>query len=268
VYKLRTQPKVTALETKDEKPQAFKDHFSEIASGYAAHRPTYPAALVDFLADTAARHGLAWDCGCGTGQLSVLLAARFQRIVATDASREQIARAAAHPSVEYRCAPAQKSGLPDACVDLAVAAQAAHWFDLPAYYREVERVSRSGAVVALITYRNVQVDSEIDPLIGHFYRDVAGPHWPPERRLVEDGYRSIPFPFDPIDPPALEMTARWTLADLVGYVETWSALRGLEKASGRGPIEEFFRDLGAAWGPAAAARHVRWPLSLRVGRVR
>ena len=245
----------------------FKDHFSEVASGYASHRPTYPPALVDFLARIAPARDLAWDCGCGTGQLSELLAGRFERVIATDASREQIDRAAPNPKVEYRCAPAESSGLPDRAADLAVAAQAAHWFDLPAYYAEVKRVSRPGAAVALVTYANVRIDKDIDPVIEHFYSRVAGPYWPPERRLVEDGYRSIPFPFEEIEAPTLEIRARWALPDLIGYIETWSALRAMERADGRGEIESFYRDLAGAWGPPSRVRPVRWPLSMRVGRV-
>src|SRR5438876_4020524 len=140
----------------------FQDHFSDVAAAYAAHRPTYPAALVDFLAESAPRRDLAWDAGCGSGQLSVLLAERFARVIATDASPAQIAHAAPHPNVAYACAPAEDSGLPPGVADLAVAAQAAHWFDLPAYYAEVRRVGRAGALVALVTYGLVRVDHAID----------------------------------------------------------------------------------------------------------
>src|SRR5207249_7256547 len=119
----------------------FQDHFSDKAAGYAAYRPVYPPALVDALAALAPGRGLAWDAGCGSGQLSLLLAQRFDRVIATDASADQIAHATAHPKVEYRCAPAEASGLADGIADLAVAAQAAHWFDLPDYYAEVRRVA-------------------------------------------------------------------------------------------------------------------------------
>src|SRR2546422_1064300 len=140
---------------------SFEDHFSEIAAAYAAHRPSYPAALVDFLARLAPETRLAWDAGSGSGQLSVLLAGPFDRVVATDASAEQIARAAPHPKVEYRCAPAGVSGLPARVVDLATAAQAAHWFDLPAYYAEVRRVTRPGGIVALISYGVVMAGARL-----------------------------------------------------------------------------------------------------------
>ena len=79
--------------------QPFKNHFSDRAAAYAARRPTYPVALVDFLADVAPRRELAWDSGCGSGQLSVLLAGCFEQVIATDASAEQIGRASCRERV-------------------------------------------------------------------------------------------------------------------------------------------------------------------------
>src|SRR6266702_489726 len=245
----------------------FKDHFSETAAAYAAHRPTYPEALVDFLSGMAPARDLAWDSGCGSGQLSVPLAGRFARVIATDASAAQLARAVPRPNVEYRRAAAEASGLPAAVVDLAVAAQAAHWFDLAGYYAEVRRVARRGAIIALATYATMSIDDDIDRVVKRFYLDVVGPYWPPERRHTEDGYRSLPFPFEELPAPELEMRAEWALADVVGYVETWSAVRAMARATGRAPIPELRRDLARFWGPEAAVRPVRWPLALRVGRL-
>ena len=245
----------------------FKDHFSDVAAAYAAHRPSYPAALVDFLARLAPARRLAWDAGCGSGQLSLLLAGPFERVVATDASPEQIARAAPHPKVEYRCAAAGVSGLADGVVDLATAAQAAHWFDLPAYYAEVRRVAGRGGIVALISYGVVTAGADLDAVIQPFYRGVLAAYWPPERRHVDDGYRSLPFPFEELDTPAFEIRLDWRLEDLVGYIGTWSAVWALQRAGGQGPFATFRLELADAWGPATAIRTVRWPLALRVGRV-
>jgi SAM-dependent methyltransferase len=245
----------------------FKDHFSATAAAYAAYRPVYPTALTDFLGEVAPRSDLAWDAGCGSGQLSVLLSDRFTRVVASDASPEQIAHAAPHPHIAYVVARAEACALAAGTVDVAVAAQAAHWFDLPAYYAEVRRAGRPGAVVALVTYGLVRVDRGVDAVIDRFYSQVLGPYWPPERRHVDDGYRALPFPFQEIGVPELEMRASWTRADLVGYVETWSAVWALERAVGPAPLDVFRHELGRAWGADAAVRPVRWTLSLRVGRL-
>jgi SAM-dependent methyltransferase len=244
---------------------SFADHFSSIAESYAAYRPHYPRALADALADRAPGCELAWDAGCGSGQLSVELAARFARVIAGDPSQAQLAAAAPHPRVEYRCATAEVSGLPDACVDLAVAAQAAHWFDWPRYVAEVARVARPGALVALISYGIVRVDGAAGDVIARYYHDDAGPFWPPGRRHVEDGYRALVWPWPAVDAPALEMTARWTRDELVGYVTTWSATVKLVAAKGPAPFEALRANLAAVW-PDDEPRTIRWPLAIRLAR--
>jgi len=246
---------------------SFKDHFSARSGDYAAYRPTYPRALIDYLADRCRQTELALDVGCGTGQLSVLLAERFDRVIATDASPQQIGKARAHERVEYRVASAEASGLADHSVDLITAAQAAHWFDLDAFYSEVRRVGRPGAVLALVTYGVIQADPDINEAIQHFYNDVVGSYWPPERRHVEEGYRSFAFPFEEWTAPPLAIEVQWQAADLLGYVETWSAVRGLEKAEGREPLEAFRSNLSALWNDPQRRRTIRFPLSLRVGRI-
>jgi SAM-dependent methyltransferase len=244
----------------------FKDHFSQVAVSYAAHRPSYPAVLVDFLARLAPARRLAWDSGCGSGQLTTLLAAAFERVIATDASADQIAHATAHPRVEYRCSPAEASGLPDRVADLATAAQAAHWFDLPAYCAEVRRVLRPGGIVALISYGVVEAGADLDAVIRPFYAGVLAPYWPPERWHVDDGYRSVSFPFAELEAPTFEIRREWRLEQLLGYIGTWSAVWALERAGEHDRLATFQRELAAAWG-TAAVRTVRWPLALRVGRV-
>jgi SAM-dependent methyltransferase len=247
---------------------SFKDHFSSHAAGYAAHRPTYPAALVDFLADFAPATRVAWDCGCGTGQLSVLLARRFDRVIATDASASQIANAEPHERVTYCAAPAERSGLGDSSVDLITVAQAAHWFDLDSFYDEVRRVAASNAAVALVSYGVVHVDDgEVDRVVQRFYYAVIGQYWPPERRHVEAGYRTLAFPFPEQAAPPMAIEVSWRAPDFIGYVDTWSAVREAEKRVGRTPFATFARDLAAVWGDPELRRTIRFPLALRVGRV-
>ncbi len=246
---------------------AFKDHFSGHSADYAAHRPTYPRALVEFLAGVAPGRGLAWDVGCGSGQISVGLAGAFERVVATDASERQLATAVPHPRVTYACAPAEASGLPDGCADLVVAAQAAHWFDLDAFYAEVRRVARPRAAVALVSYGVLRTDPVVAAVIEPFYRDQLGPYWPPERAHAEDGYRNLPFPFPTIPAPPLAIEVRWRLQELLGYIGTWSAVKAMERALGPEPMRRFADELAVAWGDPATAREISWPLGVRAGRV-
>jgi SAM-dependent methyltransferase len=246
---------------------SFSDHFSGVASEYAEYRPLYPDALFDWLAGLAPRRDLAWDCATGSGQAAVALAARFDRVVATDASAGQIAAATRYPRVEYRVAPAEASGLQPGSVDTLTVAQALHWFDRPAFYAEARRVLRRDGVVAAWTYGHPSIDEpRADAVLQRFYSRTVGPYWPPERALVDAAYRTIEFPFAEVEPPAFEMETRWTLDSLVGYAATWSAVTRFRAATGEDPMPDFAAALEAAWGDPGLARRIAWPLALRVGR--
>lgn len=245
----------------------FADHFSRAAAGYAAFRPTYPRELVDALAALAPAHGLAWDVGAGSGQLSTLLAERFERVIATEPSAEQLARTAPHPRVEYRVETAAPTSLRTASADLITAAQAAHWFDLARFYPEVRRVAKPGAVLALIAYRTGEVDTELAPLFSRFYGEVLAPHWDPARRHVESGYAEFDFPFDELAFPALAIEAELDAHAFLGYVNTWSAVGALLRAGRRAELERFQSDVLTLWGPPERLRPIRWPLAGRIGRV-
>ena len=247
--------------------QTFHDHFSSVANRYADFRPHYPAELFDYLATLAPRNSLVWDCACGNGQATLDLARRFDRVIATDASREQIASATPHPKVEFRVAPAEQSGLPDESVGLITVAQALHWFDLERFYTEARRVLSLGGVLTAWAYGINQVEGDdVNQLVQDFYTNTVGSYWPPERKLVEEGYRTISFPFGEITPPAFHMEAHWTLDQLLGYFSTWSATSRFIKATGRNPLESLSVELLRLWGDASSPRLIVWPLSLRIGR--
>jgi ubiquinone/menaquinone biosynthesis C-methylase UbiE len=249
-------------------PRPFTDHFASIASSYAQFRPTYPAALFEWLGSIAACRDIVWDCAAGSGQASIGLADHFVRVIATDASHAQIAAATPHPAVDYRLAPADKSGLPDACVDIVTVAQALHWFDLDAFYAEVRRVSKPTGLVAVWSYGICTVEGpEIDAVVQRFYRGTLGPYWLPERAIVEAGYRTLPFPFEEIAAPPFAMTARWSLPELLGYFSSWSATARFIVSNARDPVPEIGDELAGLWGDPERLRTVTWPLALRVGKV-
>ena len=242
----------------------FADHFSTVAAGYATYRPTYPPELVEALAARAPA-GTAWDVGCGAGQLSLALAARFEHVIATDPAQALLDAAAPHPRVEYRCSSAEDCGLPDHSVELVVAAQAAHWFDWPRFVAEVARVAKPGALLALVSYGILEVEGEAGAILTRFYREVVGPYWPPGREHVENGYRDLALAWPAVEAPAIAMTATWTLDELLGYIGTWSATIKLIEAHGAAPVQELRDRLAQVWRDRAA-RTIRWPLAIRLAR--
>jgi len=246
--------------------QTFQDHFSAIAESYRDFRPNYPTALFEYLATLAPADSWVWDCACGNGQATHDLATRFGRVIGTDASREQVASAKPHPKIEFRVAPAEQSGLADNSIGLITVAQALHWFDFDRFYAEARRVLKSGGVLAVWAYGINEVEGDaVNQLVRDYYSNVVGPYWPPQRRFVEDGYRSIPFPFDEMIPPSFRMEAHWTLEQLLGYFSTWSATNRFIKDQGENPLKPLTTELARVWGAPDTSRLVIWPLTLRVG---
>ena len=243
---------------------AFKDHFSGQSQAYRRYRPEYPPELFDWLAAVAPARELAVDVATGSGQAAVALAARFGRVIASEPSAAQLAEARPHPRIEYRREAAESISVEPGSADLLVVAQAAHWFYWPRFVAEALRVLRPGGVLAFWTYGNCHVTRGIDRLVADFSRDVVGPYWPRERRHVDEGYRELTVSREPLNVPAFEMRTRWDAQAMLGYLDTWSAVRRCRARSGRDPLALLAGPLAAAWGNGA--RDMRWPLVVRAHR--
>jgi SAM-dependent methyltransferase len=245
----------------------FKDYFSSQSNGYSRFRPRYPRELFAFVAGAAERRAHAWDCGTGSGQAAVALAEWFDRVTATDASQSQLSNAEAHPRVTYLLAQAECCPLETRSVDLVTVAQALHWFDLPTFYSEVRRVSRTGGVLAAWCYGLATVDAAIDRVVHHLYEDILGAYWPPERHAIELQYAAIEFPFVELAAPEFAIVEDWTCDDLLGYLNTWSSAEQYKKQNGVDPVAQIAPELRRAWGPQER-RQIQWRIYMRIGRMK
>ena len=174
---------------------SFQDYFSKQASEYARYRPHYPGELFDYLASISPGRQLAWDCGTGNGQAALELVKRFSRVVATDASGDQLAQAVAHERIDYRIERAEDVSLEDHSVDLVTVAVAVHWFDLEQFYQAVRRVAAPNGVLAVWTYHLPLIEPGIDRVLAHYYQDVLAGYWPGQMRYLDQCYQTLPFPF-------------------------------------------------------------------------
>ncbi len=245
----------------------FKDHFSGHAGDYAAFRPGYPPELFQWLAQAAPSRDTAWDCACGSGQAARPLAGFFRKVYATDASDRQIASAHAPENVQFAVAAAGASGLADASVDLICVAQALHWFDTEAFFREAGRVARDGAVLAVWMYGSTRVEGIDDAVFDEFEHETVGRYWPPERRWIDLGYANVTLPGSEIPVPAFNMRQDWPLDRLLGYIGSWSATRRYRAATGRDPIPGLRRRVAPEWGVPAQLRALAWRLVVRASRL-
>ncbi len=242
-----------------------KDRFSQQSEHYQRYRPGYPPAVFKRLATLSPARQRVWDCGCGTGQASVPLSREFDAVFATDLSWQQLRNAQCADNISYCAATADAAPFADASFDMVSVAQALHWFNLPAFFAECDRVLKPGGLLVALTYNLLSVEPDIDPLIQHLYTEVLGDYWDAERRLVDSAYADIDFPFsaEPVDDD--EMICHWQRDQLLGYLQTWSGLKQYRKATGKDALSEISPALSASW-PDDEVRVVRWPLRCIVRR--
>lgn len=241
--------------------------FEDGGESYAQFRPKYPKELAQYLASICANHVKAIDIGCGNGQLTTGLAEVFKSVIGVDPSLDQINHAEKRSNISYLLGSAEN--IPHECAgaDLMTVAQAAHWFDLDIFYKEVRKTAQPSAILALITYGVAELEPSLNERFLKFYYDEIGKYWPPERKLVDEGYRNIPFPFSEQPPPKIDITVEWDLNQFLGYISTWSAVRAMKNQGQEVILSKFGDDITELWGPPTQKRKIKWPLNLRVGKL-
>ena len=137
---------------------------------------------------------------------------------------------------------------------MILVAQALHWFDMDRFFTEAKRVSKESGILAVSTYTHVSVNPEIDEILSKFYRETTGPYWPPERDLVETNFESIRFPFPELPSHQFAMRQQWNLAQLTGYLRTWSATKKFIAVRGFDPVDLLMQGLGSVWRDREHAR--------------
>lgn len=241
----------------------MKDNFSNNSPNYSRYRPTYPDELIQYLVTLVKNRGVLWDCGTGNGQLAAALAPYFDRVEATDISLEQMAGAKQLQNVFYSRAPAEKTEFPGSYFDLVTVAQAVHWFNFEEFYREVRRVLKTNGILCVTGYGLLRANPETNRIIDHFYNNIIGPYWDPERKYLEEEYTTIPFPFKKIETSGFVINYTWSLEQLMEYLRSWSAVNHFQKAEQFDPVKEIEAPLRERFGKEG---EVTFPVLLRVGR--
>lgn len=243
----------------------MKDLFSEYSDCYQKARPTYSEEIIGQILLSVPKREMAWDVGAGSGQFTQLLAPHFNHVLATDISENQLHHAPTLANVRYEIKKAEQSDLMAHLVDLVTVAQAVHWFDFERFYKEVKRVLKPEGVLAIIGYGLIEVhDTKLNASIQHLYQQVLRDYWDTERHYIDEGYQTIPFPFQEIPTPELELNYVWTAQQLFEYLSTWSAVQHYERQTGHSALTEIADDLKQYCGMSIS---VTFPVLLRLGRL-
>lgn len=247
-------------------PRVPGDHFSSVSTAYAAFRPHYPREVFDYVASVAPRRARVWECGAGSGQATTDLADRFDEVIATDVSAEQLGRAPARARIHRVVAAAEAAPIAPSCVDVVAIAQALHWFDHERFYAEVRRVATPGAAIVAWSYGSPKMEGDVGDALDRLMFETLKGYWPPERKHIIAEYRTIPFPFEPLAAPTLSLVEEWTLGRVAGYARSWSATVQYVAANGSDPVALFEAEARAVWSKDEP-RAITWPLAVLAGRV-
>jgi len=248
---------------------------------YAAFRPDYPSALLRSIWDrhTGAK-ALGVDACCGTGKLTVALAAHFDKVLGVDRSSEQLRHAdRSAANIEYVEADSTKlAGIEDGVVDLVAIAQALHWMDVHDFCSATKRVLRPGGSLAVLGYGvcSLAAGGAAEAAFKVYYHETLGAHlplgdpgnlWDCDRRLLDSGFADVEFPFAKVQRKWHFETRRLPLEDFLGYLRTWSAYRKFiaERTDAEDPLEALRAQL-VAGGAAESGVDVTFPYFLILAR--
>jgi ubiquinone/menaquinone biosynthesis C-methylase UbiE len=245
---------------------ATKDLFSSQSKAYAAFRPTYPAELYEFIFRNTKNFDLAWDCATGNGQVAQDLSKRFKKVYATDISQQQLDEAFKVTNIQYSVSKAEQTNFPDSSFDLITVGQALHWINTHEFYSEVNRVGKKGSTIAVWGYSLLTVNGAIDVRFNEFYFERVGKYWDTARKLVENKYSTIDFPFANKQEANFQIKAEWSLEQFAGYLTSWSATQKSIKAEGINPVPEFIRSIENLW-PHDEIKSIRFPVFVKLGTV-
>lgn len=243
---------------------AISELFGASASDYANYRPHYPAPLFAWLAQHSPAKLLALDIGCGNGQASRPLCEHFAQVLACDGSFAQLAATEPRTNLQLLVADAQQLPIAPACLDLITVAQALHWFADAAFFAQVRRLLKPGGLFCAWCYGLLSVNPAVDRIIGQLYRHSLKGYWPTGRSSVDCGYSDIAAPFPRLQLPAFTMQQQWNLSQLLGYLDTWSAVQLYKQQRGN-PLEALLPALSRAWGDPQQSHNVSWPLHFLAG---
>lgn len=241
---------------------AFADA-SFSSDNYSSARPVYPQKLFDNILEYHGRHSksraTAIDIACGPGEATALLTSHFDKVIGTDSSVVMIETARkVYPGIDFQTSTAETFvadlGIPDHSVDLITIAEAIHWFDLPAFYKEAHRALKPNATLAFWGYCDAAIEGfpkATELVLEYCYgSEYLGPYWQqPGRRTLRDRVPTPPTAefFEnveryenvicPENRPAVGgnsdkflLTKETTVGAMQDYVRSWSAYHTWKKA--------------------------------------
>jgi ubiquinone/menaquinone biosynthesis C-methylase UbiE len=251
-------------------PEGFIDNFSTHSKEYSFSRPTYPDSLFEFLNTVTPQKNLAWDCATGNGQAAIGLSKYFKKVIASDASKNQIIHGFQRENIEYKVFTAENAELESDSVDIVTVAQGIHWFNFDKFYSNVKRLGKKDGIIVVWSYDLHKINPQIDKISNRLDVDgeILGRYWDREAKYVKEKYKTIDFPFKEISVPIFRTTLYWNMHQLWDYMKTWSSVKKYYSENKSDPLDLVKSEMKNLWGDELDKREVTWNINIRVGIIK
>ncbi|XP_063682607.1 uncharacterized protein LOC134817398 [Bolinopsis microptera] len=207
---------------------------SDLSERYVKYRPKLPVEHVKTIVELLGRRPEVWlDVGCGPGTSTQQIIGHTDKLVGIDVSDTQVAvanKTFQHPSLSFVQGSCEKLPAEDCSVDVITAVQAAHYFDLPAFFKEVGRTLKSKGVVSLICYPDPHFPTSptLTSALDHINHTYLRPYFPDSRsHYFSTKYSNITLPFTQHHQHSLQIGLPISYPSLLDILSTWSGFQNL-----------------------------------------
>lgn len=239
--------------------------FNRKSNSYESARPIYPDKLFEILSKECSRTEIAWDCACGTGQVSKSLIHYFKKVYATDINENQILNSFKHDAVHFSIQKAEITTFKKSFFDLVCVAQAMHWFNTGQFFNEVKRVLKPDGIFACFGYSFFNINPEIDKIVKETLFNPIKNYWSSKNKILWNNYKEVTFPFKAIQSPEIEMKQSWTKLQLLDYIKTWSAYKRFKEDNSKDIGKIFLEKTKDIW-PIDKKKSIKMEFTLYLGR--
>lgn len=215
---------------------------------YRLGRPEYGNEIYSYIQTLLNGDSKAWDCACGTGQVSEKLSEFIDQVYATDIDLKQLECAKKKNSITYQEAGELVPFIGSNSIDLVTVGTGIHWMNQKTFYQEVDRVLKAGGVLAIWGYTGIDLHEDINEVVKEIVSTHFMPYYPENINIAFNGYKEIHLPFQEVECPNFKVKYTWDFFQLKKYFLSFSAMQLYKKVNGDDGFKLFEDQLLEAWG--------------------
>ena len=129
-------------------------------------------------------------------------------------------------------------------------------------------MAKTNGVIALFGFREIRINKSLDDFLYYYLQDLLKPYWRNGKKLYDDKYQSLDFPYELIAAPSFFIENNWLPSDVLNLIDSYSAAQEYLDHHGYYPSHTVKNQFLSLWGDPTAKRLVSIPIYMKVGRIK